>query len=158
MEKILKKLLTIVCVFVVVISLAGCGKNENGGTTGGDNTKSFPTASFIPSDMEYTGSGKIVHSTKNESSSPKVANVYYQNAKIEDVISYVDSLKSKGLTKANAYAEDQTGFDEYGSYSWVGVNSDDTFSISITITEEESAGLDYNYNLSIYMANENPYK
>ena len=152
------KFLVILLAVVMCFALTGCGNNETEGKGLDANDKSFPTAGFIPSGMEYTGSGKIVRVTKNESSEPQVANVYYQNAKIEEVISYVDSLKSKGLTNANSYAEEKTGFDEYGSYSWVGVNADDTFSISITITEEENEVLDYNYNLSINMANENPYK
>ncbi|MDO5557945.1 MAG: hypothetical protein Q4G05_06930 [Clostridia bacterium] len=160
MKKYLKGIVAVAFIFVMAIALTGCGdKQSGGGTTGGSKTYSFPTASFIPSGMEYTGSGKVMYSATKESISPKQAEVYVTGAKVEDVVAYVQTLKSKGLKNANAYKEEQTGFDKYGSYSWVGVNSDDTFSLSIALSEDET---DLNlvtgtYNLFISMSTENPY-
>lgn len=164
MKKYIKGILTIAFIFVMAITLTGCNDKENSGekTIGeGKNNKTytFPTASFIPSGVEYTGSGKIEYSSRNEEITPKYADAYVSNAKIEDVVSYVETLKSKGLHNANSYKEEQTGFDEYGSFSWVGTNDSEDFSISVTITEESTPLnlVDASYNLAIVMSNENPY-
>ena len=154
MKKYLKGIVAVAFIFVMAIALTGCGDKQNGG---GSKTYSFPTASFIPSGMEYTGSGTIMYSMSNEKT--KMADAYISGAKVEDVVAYVQTLKSKGLKKANAYTEEQNGFNEYGSYSWIGVNSDDTFSLSVTLSEDET---DLNlvkgtYNLLISMSTENPY-
>lgn len=156
MKKYLKGIVAVAFVLVMVTLLTGCGSKENGGGTSGKKYE-FPTASFIPSGMEYTGSGKIMYSMSNENT--KMADAYISGAKVEDVVAYVQILKSKGLKNANAYKKEQTGFNEYGSYSWIGVNSNDTFSLSVTLSEDET---DLNlvkgtYNLLISMSTENPY-
>ncbi len=161
MKKNFKKLISLTFIFIIFLTLTGCGETENDrGTTGGGNKNyAFPIADFIPSGMEYKGSGKIEWSSKKESATPKYADAYVSNAKIEDVVAYVNDLKSKGLQKANAYAEDQTGFDEYGSFSWVGINDAGNFSISVTMTDESTKlnMVDASYNLAIVMSDENPY-
>ena len=159
MKKYLKGITAIVFMFVMAIALTGCGDKENsGGGTGGNKSYSFPTASFIPSGMEYKGSGTIMYSMSNEKT--KMADAYISGAKVEDVVAYVETLKSKGLKNANAYAEEQSGFNEYGSYSWVGVNNDNTFSLSVTLSDDET-NLNLvkgTYNLLISMSTENPYE
>ena len=156
MKKFLKGIVVVAFIFVMATALTGCGNNgNNGGTTG--KKYDFPTASFIPSGMEYTGSGIIMYSMSNENT--KMADAYISGAKVEDVVAYVQTLKSKGLKNANIYQEEQTEFNEYGSYSWVGVNNDDTFSLSVTLSDDET---DLNlvkgtYNLLISMSTENPY-
>lgn len=162
----MKKIISILIVAILLVGgvflLTGCGNNktsEGGKSNSESKTYSFPTASFIPSGMEYTGSGKIEYSSKNESITPKQADVYISNAKVEDVVAYVQTLKSKGLKNANAYKEEQTGFNEYGSYSWTGVNSDETFSLSIALSEDSTALnlVEGSYNLLISMSTENPF-
>ena len=165
MKKYLKGILTIAFVFVIAIALTGCGNNENGGTGGGNETggngKSFPTASFIPNYAKYSGKGTVIQALKNESSTPKTASVHYDDATLEDVLSYVNTLKSNGLSNANPLVEEQTSYED-GEYYWTGVTSDDSFSVTITLTEEDGTktidGKKVNYNLYISMANENPYK
>lgn len=157
MKNYFKGILTIAFIFIVTITLTGCGNNSTSGAH--KKNYSFPTADFIPNDIKYEGSGKIEWSSKNETSTPKYADVYVSNAKIEDVITYVEKLKSKGLHNANAYREEQTGFDEYGSFSWVGINDSENFSISVTMTEDSTKLnlVDASYNLSIVMSDANPY-
>ncbi|MDO5569075.1 MAG: hypothetical protein Q4G04_03075 [bacterium] len=158
MKKYLKGILTVAFIFVIATILSGCSSKENGGEN--SNKKyDFPSASFIPSGMEYTGSGTIMYSSTNEKITPKQADVYISGAKVEDVVAYVQTLKAKGLKNANEYKEEQTGFNEYGSYSWIGVNSDNSFSLSVTLSSEET---DLNlvegtYNLLISLSDSNPY-
>ena len=149
----MKKIFTITFILAMIILITGCGSEKSEGNY------NFPVASFIPSGMEYQGSGKIEWSSKNEEITPKYADAYISNAKIEDVINYVKDLKSKGLHNANAYHEEQTDFDEYGSFSWVGVNDAENFSISITMSTETTplSLVDASYNLSIVMSDANPY-
>lgn len=76
MRKFLKGILTITFIFIMAIVLTGCGNNENGetnngGNKSGENSKTFPTANFIPSYAKYDGNGNIVVATKNESSISK---------------------------------------------------------------------------------------
>ena len=163
MKKYLNKILTIAFVFVIAVVLTGCEKNEgngDGNKTNG-NDKSFPTASFIPSYSEYSGKGTIVQTLKNEKSTPKTASVHYDGATLEDVLTYVSTLKSNGLSNANPLMAEQTSYED-GEFYWTGVTSDDSFSITITLTEEDGTktidGKKVNYNLYISMANENPYK
>lgn len=161
MKKILNLVIVVILLFTGIFVLAGCNNKENSNEkkTESKKTYAFPVASFIPKNIEYKGSGKVEWSSKNEEITPKYADAYISNAKIEDVVSYVKDLKSKGLHNANAYKEEQTGFDEYGSYSWIGVNDSETFSISVTITEESTKLnlVDASYNLSIIMSDANPY-
>lgn len=167
MKKYFKGILTIAFVFIVAIALTGCGNNKDGNNGGenksGGSSKSFPTANFIPSYAKYDGSGSIVIATKNESSTPKNAVIYIDNATLEDVLSYVDALKSNGLKNANSAREEQSEFNEWGTYSWVGVTNDNLFSISITLTEEDDSTKDIdgnivNYNLSLSLSDSNPYE
>ena len=169
MKKYLKVVLAVTFVFLFAVTLTGCGNTENskensgGVTAGGGKEKSFPTANFIPSYAKYEGSGKIVVATKNESSTPKNAVIYIDNATLEDVLSYVNVLKSNGLKNANLVKEEQTGFNEWGTYSWVGVTSDNSFSVSITLNEEDDSTKDIdgntvNYNLSLSLSDSNPYE
>ncbi len=168
MKKYLKGILTITFIFVSAIALTGCGNNENGenndgGNKSGGNSKTFPTANFIPNYAKYTGSGSIVIATKNESSTPKNAVIYIDNATLEDVLSYVSTLKSNGLKNANSAKAEQSGFNEWGTYSWVGVTNDNSFSVSITLNEEDDSSKDIdgntvNYNLSLSLSDSNPYE
>ena len=159
MRKNVKNIFAIAFVLMVAIILTGCGDKTTPSKGKTNKDYAFPTANFIPSGMEYTGSGKIEYSSTNESSNPKVADAYISNATIEDAVAYVQKLKEKGLTNANKYREEQTGFDEYGSFSWVGVNSSETLCISVTLTED-SAPLnlvDGSYNLLITLTDVNIY-
>lgn len=167
MKNNIKKVFGLLLVIVLTIVITGCGNTESAGekTSGGSNKSggktsyTFPTASFIPSGVEYKGTGKLLFSTKNENSNPKYADAYISGATIEDVVAYVQTLKSKGLHNANAYKEEQTDFDEWGSFSWVGTNDAEDFSISVTLTTDttELSLVDGSYNLSIAMSDDNPY-
>lgn len=161
MKNYFKRMIGIAFVFIIAIVLTGCTNEKIDGdkVNGKNKIYSFPVADFIPSGLEYNGSGKIEWSSKNEESIPKYADLYVSTATIEDAVEYVQKLKLAGLHNANAYHEEQTGFDEWGSYSWVGVNSNENFSISVTLTEESTPLnlVDASYNLSIVMSDENPY-
>ena len=155
MKRSLKIITSITFILMIFVIVSGCGKEK------AENNKeyTFPVASFIPSGIEYKGEGKIEWSSLNESSSPKYADAYVSNATIESVVSYVQDLKTKGLHNANEYKEEQSGFDEWGSFSWVGTNDAENFSISVTMTNESTKLnlVDASYNLSIVMSDDNPY-
>ena len=153
------------------------GEENNGGESSGNEdqmapkTFTWPTESYTPEKMKWTGAGAITNVKQEEYKVGKFRMaVYFDDATLDEVSAYIDMLKADGFTYWSKYnsaepALEFTGLENSRMYIWYGLASDGRF-IEISIYEKEKTGdyrndfgnyVDFNYNLHISLYPEKPY-
>lgn len=153
------------------------GEENNGGESTVNEDKmapktfTWPTESYTPEKMKWTGAGAITNVKQEEYKVGKFRMaVYFDDATLDEVSAYIDMLKADGFTYWSKYnsaepALEFTGLENSRMYIWYGLASDGRF-IEISIYEKEKTGdyrndfgnyVDFSYNLHISLYPEKPY-
>ena len=156
----MKKLLALLLAGLMMLSFAACGTNDNpsgnednpGVSQSGENndnqggeTIDWPSAA---SEIEWTGSGKIICAEKLIGSSRGEVEVYIDKATLAEVGEYIEKVKAFGISCDDT--EPALEFDADGLYSWAGLGN----SFQITLWKEEGPGRGYvdgSYQLKIHI-------
>ena len=139
---------------LAALTLAACGKNKETpkedpnelettltkpSVSKGENK--WPEANFITEDMKYTGSGDIVYTEhidgEEDGDQDSSWTVFYKDASLEDVETYIQTLKSKGFKYILNEQEPKIEF-KYGMFSWEGKTDDDKYFVSIYIADHNT--------------------
>ncbi len=172
----MKRILAIFLAAFMLFALAACGedsgKTPSGGTDkpdasqqgGKTDKKSWPTADFITSGMEYTGAGEITFVQKGKTAALggtdvmlDSAHVYINGGDWDSIKAYVDTLKADGFSWYNSNNEVEPAFEfnEYGFYRWEGEADGGSRFILLNFYKEDKDSDDEPYNLEILMLNGN---
>lgn len=152
--KSIKKFALLGTAFLMSFTLVSCSKNSKSdnfqtqsyiasskpSVSKGENT--WPTDYFITEEMKYTGTGDIVHTEcingKEDGDVDKSWNVFYRNAELDDVKTYIDSLKNNGFKYSGDEKKEPEVKFTNGAFSWSGKTDDEKHFISIYITDHNA--------------------
>ena len=136
-------------------------------------TFTWPTESYTPEKMKWTGAGAITNVKQEEYKTGKFRMaVHVDDATLDEVGAYLDALKADGFAYWTKFGNSEPAVELSGpfagqkEFNWSGLSSDGRF-VEIVLYEAEKSGdyrndynnyVDYNFNLTITLYPEKPYE
>ena len=132
--------------------------NEQGAVSAVD----WPTAEYITDGMQYSGTGTITRVAEADTHLGhdfKNIYVYIVGSSLEDVESYINSLKANGFAyfdpaTASSENEPEVAFGSQGQFNWRGQTTDGHYiEIELNAETEDTSWMDLDYNSHEYSFN-----